>query len=72
MLSQFHPTKYWHKLENDRIQCDLCPQACKLNEGQRGICFVRMRQDNKIVLTIFSFNNFMIVDTTKLLHNFEF
>jgi pyruvate formate lyase activating enzyme len=62
MLSQFHPTKYWHKLENDRIQCDLCPQACKLNEGQRGICFVRMRQDNKIVLTTYGRSSGFCVD----------
>ena len=35
------PTKYWHKLDDGRIQCDLCPRFCKLHEGQRGLCFVR-------------------------------
>jgi len=34
-------TEYWHRLEDGRIQCDLCPRACKLREGQRGLCFVR-------------------------------
>ena len=29
------PTKYWHRLEDERIQCDLCPRFCKLHEGQR-------------------------------------
>lgn len=53
MIPQNYPTKYWHKLENGRIQCDLCPQACKLNEGQRGICFVRMREKDQIVLTTY-------------------
>src|SRR3712207_8566506 len=33
------PTKYWHRLEDGRIQCDVCPRACRLNEGQRGLCF---------------------------------
>ena len=36
-----HPTTYWHALDDGRIQCDVCPRACKLREGQRGLCFVR-------------------------------
>ncbi len=45
------PTKYWHKLEDSRIQCDVCPRYCKLREGQRGLCFVRANQNDQIVLT---------------------
>jgi pyruvate formate lyase activating enzyme len=37
----YHPTKYWHKLDDGRVQCDVCPRACKMHEGQRGLCFVR-------------------------------
>ena len=44
-------TKYWHVLDDGRIQCDLCPRACKLRDGQRGVCFIRTRQDDGIVLT---------------------
>src|SRR5690348_7683975 len=44
------PTKYWHALPNGRVQCDLCPRFCKLLEGQRGLCFVRARQGDQIVL----------------------
>lgn len=62
MQPQYHPTKYWHKLESGRVQCDLCPQACKLNEGQRGICFVRMRHDNQIVLTTYGRSSGFAVD----------
>ena len=47
------PTKYWHTLDDGRIQCDLCPRHCKLHEGQRGLCFVRARQDDQIVLTTY-------------------
>ena len=35
------PTKYWHSLDDGRVQCDVCPRACKLRDGQRGVCFVR-------------------------------
>lgn len=62
MLSQNYPTKYWHKLNNGRIQCDLCPQACKLNEGQRGICYVRMRQNDQVVLTAYGRSSGFCID----------
>ncbi len=45
-----HPTKYWHRTDDGRIQCDVCPRACKLNEGQRGLCFVRGRENDAVVL----------------------
>ncbi len=47
------PTKYWHELDDGRIQCDLCPRFCKLREGQRGLCFVRARQSDQIVFTTY-------------------
>ena len=43
-------TTYWHALDDGRIQCDVCPRACKLREGQRGLCYVRGREDNEIKL----------------------
>jgi len=42
-----HPARYWHKLDDGRIQCDLCPRFCRLHEGQRAFCFVRARQPEK-------------------------
>jgi pyruvate formate lyase activating enzyme len=45
------PTRYWHRLPDGRIQCDVCPRACQLSEGQRGLCFVRACQDGQVVLT---------------------
>lgn len=43
-------TRYWHRLDDGRVQCDVCPRACKLHEGQRGLCFVRGREDDQIRL----------------------
>ncbi len=43
-------TKYWRKLSDGKLQCDLCPRGCQLQEGQRGLCFVRARQNDEIVL----------------------
>ena len=56
------PTRYWHRLEDGRIQCDLCPRFCKLNEGQQGLCFVRARQNDQIVLTTYGRSSGFCVD----------
>ena len=56
------PTRYWHKLEDGRIQCDLCPRFCKLHAGQRGLCFVRANEDDQIVLTSYGRSSGFCVD----------
>jgi pyruvate formate lyase activating enzyme len=56
------PTKYWHRLEDGRIQCDVCPRFCKLNEGQRGMCFVRAREGDAVVLTTYGRSSGFCVD----------
>ena len=50
---EMHPGRWWHRLEDGRIQCDLCPRECKLRDGQRGACFVRARHDDGIILTTY-------------------
>jgi len=55
-------THYWHRLEDGRIQCDVCPRACKLREGQRGLCFVRACQDGAVVLTTYGRSSGFCVD----------
>ena len=55
-------TRYWHKLEDDRIQCDLCPRYCKLHKDQRGLCFVRQNQENEVVMTSYSRSSGFAID----------
>jgi pyruvate formate lyase activating enzyme len=57
-----YPTKYWQVLANGRIQCDVCPRHCALAEGQRGMCLVRMRQNDQIVLTTYGRSSGFCVD----------
>lgn len=56
------PTRYWHKLDDGRIQCDVCPRACKLREGQQGLCFVRACHDGEVVLTTYGRSSGFCVD----------
>jgi pyruvate formate lyase activating enzyme len=61
-MSTIVSTKYWHQLEDERVQCDLCPRFCKLHEGQRGMCFVRARENDQIVLTTYGRSSGFCVD----------
>jgi pyruvate formate lyase activating enzyme len=56
------PGRYWHLLEDGRIQCDVCPRYCKLHEGQRGLCFVRARQADQMVLTTYGRSSGFCID----------
>jgi pyruvate formate lyase activating enzyme len=56
------PTKYWHVLDDGRVQCDVCPRACKLRDGQRGVCFVRAREGDEVVLTTYGRSSGFCVD----------
>src|SRR5215470_15630560 len=55
-------TRYWHRTGDGRVQCDVCPRACRLHEGQRGFCFVRMRQGDAVVLTTYGRSSGYCVD----------
>ena len=56
------PARHWHRLGDGRLQCDVCPRFCKLHEGQRGLCFVRARQDDAMVLTTYGRSSGFCID----------
>jgi pyruvate formate lyase activating enzyme len=57
-----HPTRFWHAVDGGRVQCDVCPRACRLHNGQRGFCFVRACADGEIVLTTYGRSSGFCVD----------
>lgn len=67
-----YPARWWHAIEDNRIQCDLCPRDCKLHEGQRGACFVRKMSGGKMVLTTYGRSSGFCIDPIekKPLNNF--
>ena len=56
------PGRYWHDLGDGKLQCDLCPRFCRLRDGQRGLCFVRAREGEQIVLTTYGRSSGFCVD----------
>jgi pyruvate formate lyase activating enzyme len=56
------PGRYWHRLEDGRLQCDVCPRLCRLRPGQRGFCFVRARECDTLTLTTYGRSSGFCVD----------
>ncbi len=62
VIKEGFPGRYWQALDDGRLQCDLCPRYCRLREGQRGLCFVRGRSNDEIVLTTYGRSSGFCID----------
>ena len=62
MTEAAYPARYGVELPDGRVRCDACPRACALHEGQRGLCFVRMNQGGRLVLTTYGRSSGFCVD----------
>jgi pyruvate formate lyase activating enzyme len=60
--TDLYPARYWHALDDGRIQCDLCPRDCRLHDGQRGACFVRQRVGDEMFLTTYGRSSGFCID----------
>ena len=65
-------TKYVTRLPDGRLRCDACPRHCTLRDAQKGLCFVRERKGEEIVLTTHGRSSGFCVDPIekKPLHHF--
>ena len=57
-----HEARYWHRMDDGRVQCDLCPRKCHLRPGQRGFCFVRENRGGELVCTTYGRSSGFCVD----------
>jgi pyruvate formate lyase activating enzyme len=55
-------TRYWHQLPDGQVQCDLCPRHCRLQEEQRGLCYVRQRLDGEVKLVSYGRSTGFCID----------
>jgi pyruvate formate lyase activating enzyme len=72
MKESNYPGRWWHPLDDGRIQCDLCPRDCRLHDGQRGACFVRQNIGGEMILTTYGRSSGFCIDPIekKPLHHF--
>lgn len=54
--------RFWHKLENNKVKCQLCPRFCILGENQRGFCFVRENVGGELILTTYGRSSGFCID----------
>lgn len=55
--------RYWHAVAGtEKIQCDLCPRACVLKDGDRGFCFVRANEAGQMKLTTYGRSTGFCID----------
>lgn len=58
-----HTAHHWSaKTGEDRLICELCPRLCELGPGQRGLCFVRKREGQRIVLETYGRSSGFCID----------
>ena len=57
-----HVAQWWETAADGRVQCNLCPRLCKLRDGQRGFCFVRMNEGGALVLDTYGRSSGFAVD----------
>lgn len=62
VMQSRHPARWWRPIADGRFECELCPRRCKLQDGQRGFCFVRRRVGNALVLTTYGRTSGFCVD----------
>ncbi len=57
-----HHARFWTEAPDGRLKCTLCPRYCTLRDGQRGMCFVRMRDGDRIVLDTYGRSTGFCID----------
>ncbi|MBU3959063.1 MAG: AmmeMemoRadiSam system radical SAM enzyme, partial [Candidatus Omnitrophica bacterium] len=53
-LSGGYEAKYYKKIDEQTVQCELCPRGCTLSEGQRSFCRVREPKEGKLYSLVYA------------------
>ena len=52
---------FYHSIDKG-VQCDLCPHACRLGDGQYGICLSRVNRNGKLISEVYGLPCTMNID----------
>ncbi|MCC7408080.1 MAG: AmmeMemoRadiSam system radical SAM enzyme [Phycisphaeraceae bacterium] len=61
-VDAMHEARWWHRTEDGRVMCELCPRKCAIPEGVRGFCFVRQNVGGRLVLTTYGRSSGFCID----------
>ncbi len=45
--------KHWKKLDDDKVQCLLCPHNCVIGNSKSGLCLIRKNIDGMLQQTAY-------------------
>lgn len=45
--------KWWKNVEDDKVECQLCPRSCKIFEGKIGFCQVRKNVEGSLISLVY-------------------
>jgi len=45
--------KWWKALEENEVECNLCPRNCKISEGKFGFCLARRNHDGSLYSLVY-------------------
>ncbi|MBN1912803.1 MAG: radical SAM protein, partial [Candidatus Omnitrophica bacterium] len=48
-----HEARFYDKIDENTVQCKLCPRGCTLSEGQRSFCRVREPHEGKLYSLVY-------------------
>lgn len=54
--------RWWHKAEDGRLECTLCPRYCRMADGQHGFCLIRENQGGRLIQTAWGHSSGFAVD----------
>jgi len=54
--------KFWREIGDKKVQCNLCPHNCKIDDGKLGICGVRKNENGKLYTLIYGSCSSIAVD----------
>ncbi|MCK4365499.1 MAG: AmmeMemoRadiSam system radical SAM enzyme [Thermoplasmatales archaeon] len=53
---------FWNKIEDKKVQCNLCSHNCKIDESRTGVCGVRRNDEGKLYTLIYGSCSSMAAD----------
>lgn len=55
MVNFMKTAKYWEKIDDGKIRCNLCPRFCVIAQGKTGYCSVRKNTGSELVTTAYGY-----------------
>ncbi len=65
-------TRFWHKLDHGKVQCDLCPRHCVISEGLCGYCNFRQCDRGELELQSYGYSSGFCIDPVEKKPLFHF